>query len=169
VRTLTGVTAREVDQPVVDQVWTVPNALSVLRLVLVPVFAWLIVARYDGWALLVLAVSGASDYLDGTLARRWGQVSRLGQLLDELVGQRVAGHRRERVLGRRARLPAAAGGEVLTSGRHQAIRLAPRPLLVEVDLQLQVARAPGREAFDLLGEAGGEPGVVLGRLHRRRQ
>lgn len=67
---------------VVDRVWTIPNALSVLRLVLVPVFAWLIVSRHDGWALLVLMVSGITDYLDGRLARDWGQVSRLGQLLD---------------------------------------------------------------------------------------
>ncbi len=89
-RTLTDVTARDesartaqgADGEVVDLVWTVPNALSVLRLVLVPVFAWLIVTEHDGWALLVLTVSGISDYLDGALARHWGQVSRLGQLLD---------------------------------------------------------------------------------------
>jgi cardiolipin synthase (CMP-forming) len=65
-----------------DRVLTVPNALSLLRLILVPVFAWLIVTRHDGWALAVLFVSGLSDYLDGALARRWGQVSRVGQLLD---------------------------------------------------------------------------------------
>lgn len=67
---------------VVDTVWTIPNALSVLRLVLVPVFAWLILSAHDGWALITLMVSGISDYLDGRLARSWGQVSRLGQLLD---------------------------------------------------------------------------------------
>lgn len=67
---------------VVDRVATVPNALSLLRLVLVPVFCWLILVGHDGWALTVLAVSGVSDYLDGMLARRWGQVSRIGQLLD---------------------------------------------------------------------------------------
>jgi cardiolipin synthase len=61
---------------------TIPNALSLLRLVLVPIFGWLIVTHQDGWALIVLAVSGISDYLDGALARRWGQVSRVGQLLD---------------------------------------------------------------------------------------
>ncbi|WP_432482073.1 CDP-alcohol phosphatidyltransferase family protein [Kineococcus esterisolvens] len=65
-----------------DRVWTLPNALSFLRLLLVPVFAVLIVRGHDGWALLVLAVSGASDYLDGHLARRWDQVTRLGQVLD---------------------------------------------------------------------------------------
>ncbi len=65
-----------------DRVWTIPNALSLLRLVLVPVFAWLILAGHDGWALVVLATSGITDYLDGALARRWEQVSRVGQLLD---------------------------------------------------------------------------------------
>jgi cardiolipin synthase len=65
-----------------DRVLTVPNVLSLLRLLLVPVFAWLIITKRDGLALLVLAVSGITDYLDGYLARRWGQVSRIGQLLD---------------------------------------------------------------------------------------
>ena len=70
------------DQAVSDRVVTVPNALSALRLLLVPVFGWLIVAEHDLLALVVLMVSGWSDYLDGKLARRWGQVSRVGQLLD---------------------------------------------------------------------------------------
>ena len=68
--------------PVSDRVLTLPNGLSLLRLILVPVFAWLILTRRDGWALAVLAASGMSDYLDGALARRWGQISRVGQLLD---------------------------------------------------------------------------------------
>lgn len=70
------------DPDAVDRVFTVPNALSLLRLLLVPVFGVLILGGHDGWALAVLAASGVSDYLDGMLARRWGQVSRLGQLLD---------------------------------------------------------------------------------------
>jgi cardiolipin synthase len=70
------------DQAVSDRVVTIPNALSALRLLLVPVFGWLIVAGHDVTALVVLMVSGFSDYLDGKLARRWGQVSRVGQLLD---------------------------------------------------------------------------------------
>jgi cardiolipin synthase len=71
-----------------DQVWTIPNALSLLRLLGVPLFLWLILQpvfhgpHYDGWAILLLAVSGATDYLDGKIARAFGQVSRIGQLLD---------------------------------------------------------------------------------------
>lgn len=64
------------------RVLTVPNGLSLARLLLVPVFAYLIVTRQDGWALMVLAFSGISDFLDGYLARLWHQESRLGALLD---------------------------------------------------------------------------------------
>lgn len=64
------------------RVLTVPNLLSLLRLLGVPVFGWLIVHHDDGLALALLAASGISDWLDGVLARRLDQVSRLGQLLD---------------------------------------------------------------------------------------
>ncbi|RYV50712.1 CDP-alcohol phosphatidyltransferase family protein [Pengzhenrongella frigida] len=72
--------ARELE--VSSRVLTVPNVISFGRLALVPVFAVLIVQGEDIWALAVLAVSGASDWLDGLIARRFNQVSRLGQLLD---------------------------------------------------------------------------------------
>jgi cardiolipin synthase len=65
-----------------SRVLTVPNVLSFLRLALVPVFLWLIVDGYDSWALLVLAVSSLTDFLDGWIARRFNQITRLGQLLD---------------------------------------------------------------------------------------
>lgn len=68
-----------------DRVWTVPNAISGLRLLLVPVFALLIAQQtpsYDLAAFVVLAFAGFSDWLDGVIARRFDQGSRLGQLLD---------------------------------------------------------------------------------------
>lgn len=66
-----------------DRVLTVPNALSVLRLLGVPLFLWLLlVPKADGWALVVLAVSAVTDWADGKLARLLGQFSRLGELLD---------------------------------------------------------------------------------------
>ena len=65
-----------------DRVLTVPNAISLARLVCVPVFAVLIVSGRDGAALVVLLLASLSDYVDGLLARRWDQVSRIGQLLD---------------------------------------------------------------------------------------
>jgi len=69
-----------------DRVLTVPNVLSALRLLGVPLFLWLIlVPQADGWAILLLAVSGFTDWLDGYLARKWNQISRVGQLLDPVA------------------------------------------------------------------------------------
>lgn len=66
-----------------DRVLTIPNVLSALRLLGVPLFLWLILGpEADGWALLVLAVSGFTDYADGQIARRLNQQSRIGELLD---------------------------------------------------------------------------------------
>jgi cardiolipin synthase len=68
-----------------DRVLTVPNALSLLRLVGVPIFLWAILAEHDVLALVVLTVSGVSDYLDGKIARSFGLVSRVGELLDPIA------------------------------------------------------------------------------------
>jgi CDP-diacylglycerol--glycerol-3-phosphate 3-phosphatidyltransferase len=66
-----------------DRVWTLPNALSVLRLLGVPLFLWLLLGpEADGWAVAILMVSGFTDWLDGKLARWLDQSSRLGALLD---------------------------------------------------------------------------------------
>lgn len=68
------------------RVLTVPNALSLLRLAGVPLFLYLLlVPRADGWAILVLAVGGFTDWLDGKLARLLDQQSRLGEMLDPAV------------------------------------------------------------------------------------
>lgn len=75
-----------VQEQVVDRIWTVPNLLSISRLFGVPLFLWLLLGPHaDGWALLVLAVSGFTDWADGVLARKLNQMSRLGALLDPLV------------------------------------------------------------------------------------
>jgi len=66
-----------------DRLLTVPNLLSVLRLLGVPLFLWLLLGPHaDGWALLVLALSGFTDWADGVLARRLNQQSEFGALLD---------------------------------------------------------------------------------------
>jgi cardiolipin synthase len=68
------------------RVWTVPNLLSVLRLAGVPIFLWLVLGpEADGWALVLLAVAGVTDFLDGYLARRLGQTSVVGQVLDPVA------------------------------------------------------------------------------------
>lgn len=65
-----------------SEIWTIPNILSMLRLALVPVFLIFIVRGDYTISLIVLVVASLTDLLDGYLARRLGQVTRLGQLLD---------------------------------------------------------------------------------------
>ena len=59
-----------------------PNVLSFIRLALVPVFLVFVISGQDFLALAVLIFSSLTDFLDGVLARRLNQVTRLGQLLD---------------------------------------------------------------------------------------
>lgn len=67
-------------------VWTLPNAISMLRLAGVPVFLWLVLGlEEDLWAFGLLMVSGFTDWLDGYLARRLDQRSRVGELLDPIA------------------------------------------------------------------------------------
>jgi cardiolipin synthase (CMP-forming) len=69
-----------------DRVLTIPNLISLARLLGVPVFLWLVLGLQssagDWWAVGLLIASGASDWLDGKIARALNQQSRLGQLLD---------------------------------------------------------------------------------------
>lgn len=83
-----GATASEAaGGPPGDRVLTIPNALSVLRLALVPVFLYLLlVVHANGFAVAVLMFSGFSDWADGKIARLFdNQSSRLGELLDPAV------------------------------------------------------------------------------------
>ncbi|MCQ2462240.1 MAG: CDP-alcohol phosphatidyltransferase family protein [Clostridia bacterium] len=64
---------------------TVPNLLSFIRILLVPVFGYLFYTDKLLAALIVLAVSGLSDMFDGKIARRFNQVSELGKILDPIA------------------------------------------------------------------------------------
>lgn len=69
-----------------ERVLTVPNALSAIRLLLVPLFLWLVLGpERDELALLVLMVAGITDYLDGKLARKLGQTTKIGAILDPVA------------------------------------------------------------------------------------
>ena len=72
-----------------DRVLTIPNAISAARLAGVPVFLWLVLGprtpTADYWAVALLIVAGASDWLDGKLARALNQGSRLGEVLDPIA------------------------------------------------------------------------------------
>ena len=68
---------------VFDRVWTVPNLISLVRLACAPLFLWLLFgADSFGAATILLAVLGASDWVDGWIARRYDQGSELGKILD---------------------------------------------------------------------------------------
>ncbi|MBR0541953.1 MAG: CDP-alcohol phosphatidyltransferase family protein [Clostridia bacterium] len=78
-------TFKENLKKIFDGACTVPNFMSLVRILLIPVFAVLYLKGYIWWALLVLAISGISDFLDGKIARKFNQVSNLGKMLDPIA------------------------------------------------------------------------------------
>ena len=72
-------------EQVSDKILTVPNVISFVRLCMVPVYLALLMHGYDVAACIVFAVAAGTDWVDGQIARRTNQVSRVGQLLDPTV------------------------------------------------------------------------------------
>lgn len=69
-----------------DRVVTAANAITAVRLLGLPLFAWLMFGpRAYGWAFATLVVVGTTDWVDGYVARRFDQVTRLGRMLDPLI------------------------------------------------------------------------------------
>lgn len=68
----------------VEWKWNIPNALSVVRMALIPVFMTLYLLHVDTWAFAVLFVSGLTDFVDGFVARRFDMITDCGKLLDPL-------------------------------------------------------------------------------------
>lgn len=74
-----------------------PNALTVLRLLLVPVFAWLLLreggddATSRVWAAIVFVLASATDFVDGELARRQGLVTTFGKVVDPIADKALTG------------------------------------------------------------------------------
>lgn len=65
---------------------TLPNALTFLRFLGIPLFIYLTLSlEADAWAIFVLAIGGATDYFDGKIARAWNQTSRFGELADPAI------------------------------------------------------------------------------------
>lgn len=73
------------DAPTDRGLWTVPNVLSILRLLSVPVFVWLFVTGRENAAVVLYAVGAWTDFFDGLIARKFDQVSEIGKLLDPLA------------------------------------------------------------------------------------
>ena len=67
-----------------DRIWTIPNVISFIRLLMVPVFLWLLITGNDGPALAILIIATTSDFIDGMIARNFNQVTRLGMYLDPM-------------------------------------------------------------------------------------
>ncbi|MCB5281607.1 CDP-alcohol phosphatidyltransferase family protein [Arthrobacter sp. AL08] len=69
-----------------DRVFTIPNVLTVVRFLGVPLFIWLVLGAQEyGFAALVLAVMGSTDWVDGYVARRYDQMSHLGRVMDPIA------------------------------------------------------------------------------------
>src|SRR6478752_4002421 len=69
-----------------DRVVTIPNLLTVVRFMGVPLFIWLVLAQKEYWAgVVVLAVMAGTDWIDGYIARRFDQASKLGRVLDPIA------------------------------------------------------------------------------------
>ncbi|HEU4595622.1 MAG TPA: CDP-alcohol phosphatidyltransferase family protein [Pyrinomonadaceae bacterium] len=68
-----------------SRIVTLPNALTVVRMVLIPVFVSALYYQRFGWALLIFVLAGVTDGLDGLFARKFNQGSQLGQILDPIA------------------------------------------------------------------------------------
>ncbi len=69
-----------------DRILTIPNIISVVRLCCVPIFLYLLFGRDNRLAAAwLLAALGATDWVDGYIARRWNQVSKVGKILDPVA------------------------------------------------------------------------------------
>jgi cardiolipin synthase len=126
------------------RIFTIPNVISVVRLLCVPVFVWLAWNDREGAAAVLLAVLGATDWVDGWIARHFDQGSELGKILDPTA---------DRVL------LVAAAGVLLTLGLPTAVNVL---LIVVLAREVLVAAATiilammGARRIDVLwaGKAG---------------
>jgi len=81
-----------VDDEGLDRILTAPNVITLVRLLCIPVFLWLLFGLHrQTAAAILLAVLGATDWVDGFVARRYGQVSTLGKVLDPTADRLLVG------------------------------------------------------------------------------
>ena len=72
-------------QKYLTNIWNVPNVLTIIRLVLIPVFVALHALYYEKLALLVFCIASATDWLDGHIARKYNLITDFGKLMDPLA------------------------------------------------------------------------------------
>jgi cardiolipin synthase len=81
-----------VDDEGLDRILTAPNVITMVRLLCIPIFLWLLFgAHRQTAAAVLLAVLGATDWVDGFVARRYGQVSTFGKVLDPTADRILVG------------------------------------------------------------------------------
>ena len=80
------------DDDGLDRIFTVPNVITLVRLLCIPLFVWLLFgAHRQTAAAILLALLGATDWVDGFVARRYGQVSTFGKVLDPTADRILVG------------------------------------------------------------------------------
>jgi cardiolipin synthase (CMP-forming) len=83
---ITDSSTQNVEEPGLDRVLTAPNAITLVRLACIPLFVWLLFGTsHQSAAAVLLAALGATDWVDGFVARRYHQVSTLGKVLDPVA------------------------------------------------------------------------------------
>ena len=134
-------------EPASSAIVTVPNLLSLLRILLIPAFVWLIVHRGTEMAgMLLFAGVAATDWVDGYVARRTNQVSELGKILDPVADRLAVGAGLVAVMARGA-LPLWAGLAILV--RDAAVLLVGAALLAGRGIRIDV-RFLGKSATAIL-------------------
>lgn len=78
-------TRDDIDYVITDRFWTVPNVITLARFCLVPFFVWLVLTQQYLAAFIVLTVLSSTDWVDGYVARRFNQISTVGQWLDPVA------------------------------------------------------------------------------------
>jgi cardiolipin synthase (CMP-forming) len=160
-----------------DRVFTVPNALSLARLFMVPVVVALLLARADALAAAFFVLAAATDFLDGRLARRAGP-TRLGQILDP-VADRLMLSSVAVVLAVRGLLPAwavailvgrdllALVGSVVVGSKIRVNRVGKAATAVLMGAVAVVVLVPGTVVGEIMFYAGFGLSIVAGLLYLR--
>src|ERR671914_279972 len=155
-----------------DRVFTVPNALSLSRLFMVPLVVALLLARSDGLAAAFFVLAAATDFLDGRIARRAGP-TRLGRILDP-VADRLMLSSVAVVLAMRGLLPAwavailvgrdllALAGSLLVGNKIRVNRVGKAATAVLMGAVAVVVLVPGTVVGEIMFYAGFGLSIVAG-------